>query len=163
MCYAVTKGQEIANKLGYARLSSVLVDLALRQLDKIPGYPGRSCIPADAAPPPPPPNVKPGEGGGSAKPPAAAGAAGGAGGTGAGADGGGGTAAAGGAGGRAGAGGTYVGPNGEILNADGTPVAGTLVSSSRYPDGWNVIMILLQGAALCGIGVLLAKRKKAAT
>ncbi|MBA3267307.1 MAG: substrate-binding domain-containing protein, partial [Acidimicrobiia bacterium] len=64
LCYAVTKGQEIAPRLEYARLSSVLVELALRQIAKIPGFPGeQNCAVAGAAPPPPPPELTDGGGG----------------------------------------------------------------------------------------------------
>jgi phosphate transport system substrate-binding protein len=52
--YAVTKGQERAEKLGYARLSTVLVNLALDQIVKIPGAPPR---PTDLAGAPPPPRA----------------------------------------------------------------------------------------------------------
>jgi len=77
LCYAVTKGQEVAVSLQYARLSSVLVDLALRQISKIPGFPGLDqCAVAGSAAPPPPPELNGGGGGEGA---------GGAGGTGAGA------------------------------------------------------------------------------
>ncbi len=92
LCYAVTKGQEIAVPLQYARLSSVLVDLSLRQIAKIPGFPGlENCAVAGAAAPPPPPELNGGPGGGDAGaggtggPDATGGAAGGGTGTGTGA------------------------------------------------------------------------------
>jgi len=64
LCYAVSKGQEIAGRLGYAPLSSVLVDLSLRQIAKIPGFPGpENCVVAGSAAPPPPPELQDGKGG----------------------------------------------------------------------------------------------------
>jgi ABC-type phosphate transport system substrate-binding protein len=83
LCYAVSKGQEIATQLRYARLSKPLVDLAISQIAKIPGAPGSdSCFIAGAAPPPPPPSVAPGSadpgaGGGGGPADSGAGAAGG--------------------------------------------------------------------------------------
>jgi len=50
--YAVTKGQERAVPLGYARLSTVLVNLALDQIVKIPGAPPRPTNLSGAPPPP---------------------------------------------------------------------------------------------------------------
>ena len=51
LCYAVTKGQEKAAANEYARLSNVLVDLALRSIVQIPGAPAQAdCVEFDAAP-----------------------------------------------------------------------------------------------------------------
>jgi ABC-type phosphate transport system substrate-binding protein len=84
LCYAVSKGQEIAPQLRYARLSQPLVDLAIAQIGKIPGAPAKdSCFIAGAAAPPPPPSVAPG----SATPPPTNAATGGGGSTGTGAGG----------------------------------------------------------------------------
>ena len=139
LCYAVTKGQEAAVPLGYARLSSVLVDLSLRQVSRIPGYPGKdACVVASSAAPPPPvepkpaapgattTTVKPGTGGPSGPPGSpsttVAGAAGaGSGGSGSAASGGtqgtGGT----GTGGSGGSGGgAFIAPDGSVVLADGT-------------------------------------------
>jgi phosphate transport system substrate-binding protein len=56
LCYAVSKGQEIAPQLRYARLSSALVNIAIDAIIRIPGSVGRDgCFIAGAAPPPPPP------------------------------------------------------------------------------------------------------------
>jgi phosphate transport system substrate-binding protein len=64
LCYAVSKGQEIAPQLRYARLSSVLVGIAINAIVQIPGSISRGgCFVAGAAPPPPPPAVKGGSGG----------------------------------------------------------------------------------------------------
>ncbi len=67
LCYAVSKGQVDAPSLRYARLSTVLVDLAVSQIVKIPGAPTAAKCPVAGAPPPPPPVVVSG-GGGSAAP-----------------------------------------------------------------------------------------------
>jgi len=81
LCYAVSKGQAIAPSLRYARLSSVLVDLAIGQIVKIPGAPSAADCPVAGAPPPPPPVQVAGGGspvvvpGGSAAAGAASGAA----------------------------------------------------------------------------------------
>jgi phosphate transport system substrate-binding protein len=50
--YAVTKGQDVAEPLGYARLSSVLVNTALDRIAQIPGAPPRPQAPASAPPTP---------------------------------------------------------------------------------------------------------------
>lgn len=52
--YAVTAGQKRADALGYARLSTVLVNLALDQIVRIPGAPPR---PTDLQGAPPPPRA----------------------------------------------------------------------------------------------------------
>ncbi len=54
LCYAVTKGQRIdlTEKLGYARLSQPLVDLARTAIAKIPGAPAWEQCKVDSAPPP---------------------------------------------------------------------------------------------------------------
>lgn len=52
--YAVTRGQRNVELIGYARLSIVLVNLALDQIQKIPGAPPR---PTDLGDPPPAPSV----------------------------------------------------------------------------------------------------------
>jgi len=52
--YSVTYGQKNAELLGYARLSTVLVNLALDQVQKLPGAPER---PTDLAGAPAPPDV----------------------------------------------------------------------------------------------------------
>jgi ABC-type phosphate transport system substrate-binding protein len=96
LCYAVSKGQAIAPSLRYARLSSVLVDIAVDAITRIPGAPSKAdCPVAGAPPPPPPPSVVQG----TTIPPATGGGGGGRGGA---AGGGGGSGGAGGAGGAAG-------------------------------------------------------------
>jgi ABC-type phosphate transport system substrate-binding protein len=55
LCYAVSKGQAIAPSLRYARLSSVLVDIAIDAIVRIPGAPSKAACPVAGAPPPPPP------------------------------------------------------------------------------------------------------------
>lgn len=61
LCYAVSKGQEIAPSLRYARLSSALVDIAVNSIVRIPGAPSKAACPvAGAAAPPPPVSVNPG-------------------------------------------------------------------------------------------------------
>jgi phosphate transport system substrate-binding protein len=54
LCYAVTKGQRIdlTQKLGYARLSQPLVDLARSAIGRIPGAPPWDQCKVDSAPPP---------------------------------------------------------------------------------------------------------------
>ena len=64
--YAVTAGQRRADSLGYARLSNVLVNLALDQIAKIPGAPARPTDLAGAPPPPRPINLPQGGVGGGA-------------------------------------------------------------------------------------------------
>ena len=65
LCYAVSKGQEIGPQLRYARLSTVLVNLAISEIVKIPGAPSAAACPvAGSAPPPPPPVIVGGGGGG---------------------------------------------------------------------------------------------------
>ena len=65
LCYAVSQGQEIAPQLRYARLSSVLVAIAIHSIVQIPGAPSaRNCPVAGSAPPPPPPVIVGGGGGG---------------------------------------------------------------------------------------------------
>jgi phosphate transport system substrate-binding protein len=59
LCYAVSKGQEIAPSLRYARLSTVLVSLAINQISQIPGAPAKAACPvagSSNAPPPITPN-----------------------------------------------------------------------------------------------------------
>jgi phosphate transport system substrate-binding protein len=66
LCYAVTKGQEIAPQLRYARLSKPLVDLAISTIVRIPGAPSaQDCPVSGAAPPPPPPTIIGGPGAGN--------------------------------------------------------------------------------------------------
>jgi ABC-type phosphate transport system substrate-binding protein len=68
LCYAVTRGQrvELTSRLGYARLSAPLVDIARRGIARIPGAPAWEQCKVDApAPPPaattvPPTTVRPG-------------------------------------------------------------------------------------------------------
>ncbi len=56
----MSEGQAIAPQLRYARLSSVLVGIAISQIVKIPGAPSAAACPvAGAPPPPPPPTVAP--------------------------------------------------------------------------------------------------------
>ena len=55
LCYAVSKGQVIAPQLRYARLSSVLVNIAIDAIVQIPGAPPAAHCPVAGAPPPPPP------------------------------------------------------------------------------------------------------------
>jgi phosphate transport system substrate-binding protein len=58
LCYAVSKGQEIAPSLRYARLSQPLVDIAINAITKIPGAPAAdACFLAGAAAPPGAPTV----------------------------------------------------------------------------------------------------------
>ncbi len=55
LCYAVTKGQrvDLTTKLGYARLSAPLVEIAKNAIAKIPGAPPWEQCRVDAAAPPP--------------------------------------------------------------------------------------------------------------
>jgi len=55
LCYAVSQGQVIAPQLRYARLSSVLVNIAIDAIVQIPGAPPAAQCPVAGAPPPPPP------------------------------------------------------------------------------------------------------------
>ena len=74
LCYSVTKGQEVAVPLRYARLSSQLVDIAINAISKIASdaqhpFDRAACIIKSATAPPPPPDVAPsggGQGGGGA-------------------------------------------------------------------------------------------------
>jgi ABC-type phosphate transport system substrate-binding protein len=67
LCYAVSKGQEIAPQLRYARLSSILVSIAINAIVQIPGAPSaQNCPVAGSLPPPPPPAVAGGAGAGNA-------------------------------------------------------------------------------------------------
>src|SRR5262249_55516219 len=45
LCYAVTKGQEIAPSLRYARLSIELVNIAINAIVQIPGAPSKADCP----------------------------------------------------------------------------------------------------------------------
>jgi ABC-type phosphate transport system substrate-binding protein len=61
LCYAISKGQEDAVPLRYARLSAPVVQIALSAITAIPGAPDAGhCIVAGSPPPPPPPIVTPG-------------------------------------------------------------------------------------------------------
>jgi len=156
LCYAVTKGQEIAPRLQYARLSSVLVELALRQAAKIPGFPGLDqCAVAGAAAPPPPPELNGGADGGVADQPAADAAAAAAA-----------AAAAGkGGGGAAGTGAGQDGASGSELALDGTAASGKAGSAddetnletasaaarARALSGRETLWLFLQGALLCAL------------
>ncbi len=81
--YAACEGQARAVPLGYARLSSVLVDLAMSKISQIPGGPAAPNTASCGAPPPPkidpnfkpvlPPPVAKAGAGGAAKPGAAPG------------------------------------------------------------------------------------------
>jgi phosphate transport system substrate-binding protein len=64
LCYAVSKGQAIAPTLRYARLSSVLENIAIDAIVQIPGAPAKANCPVAGAPRPPPPPVLIGGGGG---------------------------------------------------------------------------------------------------
>jgi ABC-type phosphate transport system substrate-binding protein len=58
LCYAISKGQEIAPLLRYARLSAPLVQIAINAIVQIPGAPpAASCFVAGAAAPPGAPQV----------------------------------------------------------------------------------------------------------
>jgi ABC-type phosphate transport system substrate-binding protein len=58
LCYSVSLGQVIAPRLRYARLSSVLVQISIAAISKIPGAPpANQCFVAGAPPPPPPPSL----------------------------------------------------------------------------------------------------------
>lgn len=150
LCYAATKGQEVAGRLGYAPLSSVLVDLALRQIARIPGFPGvDNCKVAGAAAPPPPPELQPGKG-----------AKGGANGEGA-------EARDGTGEGAAGEGGPEEGGQGLELLLDDGSLGGEEDGVSDEADldseraaaesgrvtGREVLWLLLQGGILCGLAV----------
>jgi phosphate transport system substrate-binding protein len=66
LCYAVSKGQEIGPRLRYARLSTVLVALAISKIVAIPGAPSAAqCPVAGSAAPPPPPVIVGGPGAGT--------------------------------------------------------------------------------------------------
>ena len=69
LCYAVSKGQEIGPQLRYARLSTVLVNLAISKIVQIPGAPSAAqCPVAGSAAPPPPPVIVGGPGAGTGGP-----------------------------------------------------------------------------------------------
>ncbi len=175
--YAVTAGQRRAEPLAYARLSTVLVNLALDSITRIPGAPPR---PTDLFGAPPPPDVAGGGGG--------AGAAGGGP-----AGGGGGVAGANGPG-AGGSGPTGDGPGGttatdaEVAAAEEAAAAeaaqadaagagneealsdeealaqgAARVTSDKVatgPGNREVLFTLLQGAALVAIGTFLARGAK---
>ncbi|MCU1454872.1 MAG: ABC-type phosphate transport system, periplasmic component, partial [Acidimicrobiales bacterium] len=69
LCYAVSKGQANAPSLRYARLSSVLEQIAINAIVRIPGAPSAANCPVAGAPPPPPPPVVQGGGPGATVPP----------------------------------------------------------------------------------------------
>ncbi len=125
LCYAVSQGQEIAPQLRYARLSSVLVAIAIHSIVQIPGAPSAgNCPVAGSAPPPPPPVIVGGGGGGQG--PAV-------GGTGPGGSGPGGTGPGGsGPGGGTGPGGTKKGngSNSKVTGVNGRGVSATSTSST---------------------------------
>jgi phosphate transport system substrate-binding protein len=163
LCYAVGKGQVIAPVLRYARLSKELVDIAVGAISKIPGAPPASECAKDAPPPPPPPKVVGGAG--------PAGSAGGPGSAGKGA-----------------AAGTNKGTG---AGAASVTTAATTAAATQSPsdaaeqlltaqagskaDGLNaenvahgmdvqqVLAAMAEGAAVCGVGLLLAGRRKRVT
>lgn len=64
LCYAISKGQEIAPLLAYARLSAPLVQISINAISHIPGAPPpSSCFLAGSAQPPGAPSVLGGAGG----------------------------------------------------------------------------------------------------
>jgi hypothetical protein len=65
LCYAVSEGQVDAPTLGYARLSSALVNIAIDAIVQIPGAPRGAECPVAGAPPPPPPPIVESPGGGA--------------------------------------------------------------------------------------------------
>ncbi|MEX0767197.1 MAG: substrate-binding domain-containing protein [Microthrixaceae bacterium] len=156
--YAVTAGQKNVEALEYARLSEVLVNLALDKVQQIPGAPTR---PTDLGGAPPPPDVLAGTSAGV-----------GSGGLGGGA----GAAGAPGAGGVAGAvAGAVLTPEQAAAAATAAAVAeaqkaaneeaaaADLASAEEIaagqggPGNREVLFTLLQGAALVGLGVFLSK------
>jgi len=165
LCYAVTKGQEIAPRLQYARLSSVLVDLALRQAAKIPGFPGLDkCAVAGAAPPPPPPTLTDGGPGGgdqaAADAAAAAATAGGGGG-------GGGQQAAGPGADQNGGSSSDLALDGTAANAkngsaDGKTDLETAAATARASalSGRETLWLFLQGGLLCALMLWVAGAAK---
>jgi ABC-type phosphate transport system substrate-binding protein len=69
LCYAVSKGQEDAPPLRYARLSAPIVAIAIDAITQIPGAPSKqNCPVAGATPPPPPIAVVGGGAGGTGLP-----------------------------------------------------------------------------------------------
>jgi hypothetical protein len=75
LCYGISKGQEIAPLLRYARLSAPLVQIAINAISRIPGAPPPSaCFLAGSAAPPGAPTVA-GAGTAAASGPAAGAAA----------------------------------------------------------------------------------------
>ena len=170
LCYAVSKGQSIAPSLRYARLSSVLVGIAIDAISRIPGAPSKADCPVAGAPPPPPPPVvapgtaNPGAGGGSA--PASGAGAGPGSGAGSGTDsgaspgGGNGSGADPGAGSGDGAGSGAVSTSTTEADPLASPdeVAGgaapgaTTVATSKGADYSDSIWIILVGAVLCMAG-----------
>ncbi len=155
--YAVTAGQKNVEALEYARLSEVLVNLALDKVQQIPGAPAR---PTDLGGAPPPPDVLAGT--------AAGVAGGGLGGVSGGVSGGAAGSAAGGATGvltpeQAAAAATAAAVAAAQRTANEEAAAADLASSDEIaasnagPGDREVLFTLFQGAALVGLGVFLSK------
>jgi ABC-type phosphate transport system substrate-binding protein len=157
LCYAVSKGQENFQPNSYARLSSVLVTLAINQIAKIAGAPApANCPVAGSAPPPPPPQVAGGAGGAGSG--AGAGSAGAAGsGSALGAAGPSGAAAAGqSAAGDASGSGDAAGSG----SGTGGSFSATNASSGHGFSNGNVLWTMAQGALLVVVGVGIAAWKR---
>lgn len=153
LCYAVGKGQVNAPLLGYARLSSELVAIAVNAITKIPGAPPASQCGVGAPPAPPPPVLHPAAAKAAAPATTTAPRRASAGATG--------PAAAAATGPAAAA-----GPAGEAqaalsqLQAD-APLDGLDAASARRgPSSQEVLSAMAQGAALCAIGLLVAGRRR---
>ncbi|WP_426573595.1 substrate-binding domain-containing protein [Aquihabitans sp. McL0605] len=174
LCYAVSKGQEIAPSLRYARLSAPIVDIAIDAIVRIPGAPAKAACPvAGSAAPPPPASVDPGNANpGSTNDPGGTGGTGGSGGTN-GTGGTGGTDGTGGTGGTGDAGtsgGAEGGAGGATATTEPDPLGGGTGSESAagLPGGGATtdqgtdysgsIWLIAIGAVLCTIGGAVGSR-----
>lgn len=177
--YAACKGQEQAEPLLYSRLSTVLVDIALDAIAKIPGAPPRPPTATCSAPPPPSLQNAPAKAAGAAAPGAAGGpgaaAAAGAAGAGAGAAAAADQAAAAAAADAAAAdaaaaqGAEVAGATEEAAadaaasgGASGAVAGQNVGASSGGPENSDVLFTLLLGAALVAVGTFAAKGGRSA-
>jgi ABC-type phosphate transport system substrate-binding protein len=176
LCYAVSKGQEIAPSLRYARLSSALVNIAVDSIVKIPGAPSKAACPiAGAAAPPPPPDVTPGSanpgaGGPGANTPGGGGQTPGAtttvpGGGGAAGAGGGGAAAGGGAAGGGATATTEPDPlaGGDEMAAGAAGASAGGGASDSGTDYSGSLGLVAIGAVLCTVGGAVGSRLRRST
>ncbi|MFN8019175.1 MAG: substrate-binding domain-containing protein [Acidimicrobiales bacterium] len=180
LCYAVSKGQEIAPSLRYARLSSVLVGIAIDAITKIPGAPSKSaCSVAGSSAPPPPPTVVPGNGNGNGNGTPGGGTPGGStpggtggtgqgggtsgtgsatGGTGSGTDGGTGTGTGSGSGSAQGGAEDPLAPMGDAAVAGGSGGAVAATTGNGTQDYSGSAWLVAIGAVLCMVGGGIASR-----